>query len=80
MTPDSNNQPLERRAPSQERSVRFNTEDMEWFDKNFPWRGSISQFCQTALAEFREAWGDTPPPASVVQKVVRSLVLLKVQE
>jgi hypothetical protein len=77
MSPETNPEQPERLPPTIERSVRFDTETLLWFDQHFPWRGSISQLCNQVLMDFREAWGDSPPPTTVVRQVTRKLVLLK---
>ena len=53
-----------------ERSVRLDSENLQWFDQTFPWRGSLSQFLNQVLAEYREAWGEHPAPHTVASSVV----------
>ena len=36
--------------------IRVDKDLAEWFDSNFPWRGSFPQFVGAALAEFKKEW------------------------
>jgi hypothetical protein len=55
------------------REIRFNKDNLQWFEENFPWRGSLSGFLNQCLEKYREEWGDIPPPAQVASKVVQSM-------
>lgn len=56
------------------RSIRVEKELMDWFEENFPWRGSFPGFINHALAEFRKQYGDRLPPGKVVDKAMAELV------
>lgn len=61
-------------AKSEPLSVRIEEEDLEWFHRTFPWRGSFQSFVDECIRELRKAWGDAPGPAQIVPKVVRRAV------
>lgn len=53
------------------REIGFDEDNLDWFDRNFPWHGSLSQFVNQCLRDFRQEWGDTPPPHEVAARVIR---------
>jgi hypothetical protein len=55
------------------RSVRLNADLAEWFDKHFPWRGSLPGFLNDALASLREEIGDREPTDEIVARAIRRL-------
>lgn len=55
------------------RSVRLDKENAEWFDRNFPWRGSLPQFLNAAITHFRKEWGDREPADEVLIKAMQRL-------
>lgn len=55
------------------RPVRVDAELSEWFDNQFPWRGSFPQFVNEALAAFRQEWGDREPPHEVLERAMARL-------
>ncbi len=59
--------------PAVLRPVRIDRELDEWFNATFPWRGSLPQFINRALAEFRREWGDRTPPAEILTKAMANM-------
>lgn len=55
------------------RSVRVEDELGDWFDSQFPWRGSFPQFVNAALRHFKENWGDRETSDEVLARAMRQL-------
>lgn len=55
------------------RSVRVDEDLAKWFDEQFPWRGSLPQFLNAALAAFKEEWGDRKPPHEILEEAMAKL-------
>lgn len=55
------------------RSVRVDKDLNDWFEAQFPWRGSFPQFINEALAAFKEEYGNTPPPNEVLEQAMKKL-------
>jgi hypothetical protein len=52
------------------RSVRVDKDLADWFESRFPWRGSLPQFLNAALAQFKGEWGDRPTPDEVLKRAM----------
>ena len=55
------------------RSIRVERELAEWFDKQFPWRGSFPQFVNAALSHFKQEWGDRETSDEVLLRAMQRL-------
>lgn len=56
------------------RFIRFKTEELETFEKRFPWHGSLTQFLNQCLADFNEQYKDVPTPSAVATKAVANVI------
>lgn len=55
------------------RSVRVEKDLSDWFDEQFPWRGSFPSFVEAALKAFKEEWGETKPPHKVLEEAMAKM-------
>lgn len=55
------------------RSLRLDAELDSWFSEQFPWRGSLPQFVNAALAAFKDELGDRLPPHKILEEAMANL-------
>jgi len=56
------------------RGVRVRSDLDEWFNKTLPWRGTLPQFVNACLEEFRRQWGTQATPHQAVPTVISALM------
>lgn len=55
------------------KGLRVDKDNAEWFDRQFPWRGSFPQFVNAALAHFRQEWGNRESSDEVLIRAMQKL-------
>lgn len=54
--------------------IRFDTEQLAKFEKNFPWYGSLTQFVNQCLRDFNEQYEAIPTPTTIATKAVSNVI------